>query len=184
MTSPQPSESKSLRSQLGKAIRDVDDLRDRPGELAALRRMKPDAPDSPTFWKLASDSFSQGELTREVNETLPRWAAFLQSLAQLSGLMCTEPNAKPSFGSGLALAGLSEPRLLRLFRARETLFDAVRAAVHQVTQRGVAVNPFDIGLLLLETRSEEADAVRRRIAHDYYRQLHRSQSETSSPQEP
>lgn len=181
MTSPQPFEPKSLRSQIGKAICDVKELKKQPGDLASLRRIQPDTPDSPAFWKLASSTFAQGELTPWADEALRRWAAFLQALAHIPELMLTEPTARPRFGAGLALAGLSEARLLRLFRAQETLFNEVHAAVHQVAQHGTALNPFDLGLLLLETRTDKAEEARRRIAHDYYRQLHRNQSELSNP---
>jgi CRISPR system Cascade subunit CasB len=182
MSTSKPADSKSSASQIGSVIRAVNILSDSPGDLAALRRMQPETPDSAAFWSIAVRSFAEGELTPHGDARLPRWAAFIQALAQLSGLVLSDPEHRPSFGAALADAGYSEARLLRLIRAEPPiLFDEVRTAAHQLAQKGIRLNPFDLGRLLVLQPGAGAEAARRRVAHDYYRQLHHhtSSSHTS-----
>lgn len=137
-----------------------------PGDLADLRRLRPEEPASPAFWKLAatylSDSLPGGPGREEAER---RWAAVLGALANLRGLHRSD---RP-LGRALAEAGLSEMRLLRLLRARDAaLYDVTRGVVHYLAQKAEPADLGQLAGLLLDQDGDRAEAIRRRIARAFY----------------
>lgn len=137
-----------------------------PGDLADLRRMRPDEFWPPAFWKLCSEylsDFLPGGAARDEAER--RWAAVLGALAHLRGLHRPD---RP-LGRALAESGLSELRLLRLLRARDAaLYDVARGVVHYLAQKAEPADLGQLADLLLDQDGDRAEAVRRRIARDFY----------------
>jgi CRISPR type I-E-associated protein CasB/Cse2 len=146
------------------------------GELATLRRE--DGALSPAFYKLAARVL-EDELARYAYEPLRveaerRWARVVHALAKLGGQH--RPGA-PSFGRALAAAELAEPRFLRLVRAEGDALDAaLRAAIAPLAQKAVSFDAADLAALVLSAPHptwsfyfDDGEAVRRRIARDYYR---------------
>lgn len=83
------------------------------------------------------------------------------------------------FGAALALADVSEPRVLKLLRAHDkALFDSARAVVQKLVSEGQDFDPTQLARLLLsDNRLVEAQC-RRPIGYEYYGQLHRSANES------
>jgi CRISPR type I-E-associated protein CasB/Cse2 len=146
------------------------------GEIAALRR--DDGALSPSFYKLAA-RLLETELGYYAYEPIRveaerRWARIVQALAKLGG---QHRAAAPSFGAALAIVDLAEPRFLRLLRADGDALDAaLRAAVAPLVQKAAVFDVADLAALVLSAphptqrfHFEEGDAVRRRLARDYYR---------------
>lgn len=140
------------------------------GDVAELRRLRPDDPSSPAFWRLCAAHLDMhlpsGEAVR--GEAERRWAVILQALAELRGLHA--PRAH--FGRALVDADLAEGRLLRLLRARDdALADAVRVTSHHLAATATSVDCTELAHLVLSDGRTDAEEVRRRIARDYYAQL-------------
>jgi CRISPR type I-E-associated protein CasB/Cse2 len=146
------------------------------GEKAALRR--DDGALSPTFYKLAA-SLLEAELDRYTYEPVRleaerRWARVAHGIAKLGGQHLAGAR---SFGAALAVADLAESRFLRLLRAHgDALESALRAAIAPLDQKAVALDVVDLAALVLSAphatqrfHFEEGEAVRRRLARDYYR---------------
>jgi CRISPR system Cascade subunit CasB len=138
-----------------------------PGDLAALRRLKPGDPSCLAFWKIAAayleSSLPGGGPRRD--ETENRWSVILAAMAELEGLH----QPRRPLGSALAEVDYSEIRLLRLLRARdEALADAVRTMAHFLRSKTTGANQSDLAQLVLSAGRRDEEAVRRRIARNYY----------------
>ena len=138
-----------------------------PGDLAALRRVKPGDPSCLAFWKLAAAhleaSLPAGGPHRD--ETENRWGVILSAMAELAGLH----QPRRPLGRALAEADYAEPRLERLLRARgEALSDCVRTMAHFLRSKAAGANQSDLAWLVLSDGRSDEDTVRRRIARDYY----------------
>src|SRR5262245_47404356 len=119
-----------------------------PGDLAALRRLKPGDPSCLAFWKIVADhlagAFPERGLFREQAEA--RWGVVLSAMAELEGLH--QPN-RP-LGRALAEADYSELRLLRLLRAHdEILADSARTMAHFLRSKADRCSQTDIARLIL-----------------------------------
>jgi CRISPR type I-E-associated protein CasB/Cse2 len=136
------------------------------GEVSQLRRMRPDNPGCPAFWKLAALRLDPaGALGNEQAER--RWTALLAGMASMSGLL----RSGRRLGQALAAATIAEPRVLRLLRAQDdALLDAVRVTAQQLAAAGQAVDWLDFAFLVLSDGGRNEARVRRRIARDYYSQ--------------
>lgn len=145
------------------------------GDLSALRRE--DGARSPTFYKLSTLLLADelGQLRGEVlDEAERRWARVVHLLARTGGQHRT---GAPSFGAALAQSGVAEARFLRLLRAEGDAVDAAaRAALAPLVQKATTFDPIDLAALILSAPSpawrfhhEDTDAVRRRVARDFYR---------------
>jgi CRISPR system Cascade subunit CasB len=147
-----------------------------PGEISELRRMRPEQPGCPAFWKLAALRLDPaGALSSEKAER--RWTALLAGMASMAGLL----RPKRHLGHALAAAGVAEPRVLRLLRARDdALLDAVRVTAQQLDAAGEAVDWLDFAFLVLSDGGRSEGRIRRRIARDYYSQAP-AESERRSP---
>lgn len=161
-SSPSPQISEVV-ARLARAIQHALD----PGEVAALRRLDPESPSS-AFWKVAATHLeSTGQLRdgpgRQAHEV--RWAVILRGLALMEGLH--SPAIR--LGRALAEAGYSEVRLNRLLRARDgALHDEATSAVRYLAAKAQEADLTEFALLLVSQEEEPSDAIRRRIARDYF----------------
>ena len=141
------------------------------GELAELRRVGPDQPHTPAFWKLATGPLEPllpggGPSRVEAEE---RWAVILAAMATLEGFH----NPKRSLGRALAEADVHELRLTRLLRARgQTLHRSVRAVVHQLASKAMSFRMADLAWLVLSEGKQNEQEIRHQIAREYYRARH------------
>lgn len=170
MNTSVPPEAKGLAQIVESLATDIRKGRLGPGELAQLRRLRPEAPDQPAFWRILSEWISPGTFLPQDVEY--RWAITLTGLARLASI--GHDRTRP-LGTALAQAGYSEGRLMRLLRTDGPRFaDLVRQACAFLASRG---NPVDWGSLaafVLTTDPEKAEDFRRRVARDYYRELYRN----------
>ncbi len=139
------------------------------GGVARLRRLDPDAPAAPEYWRLLAE-LAGGAAGRGSERG---WALVMAGMARMA------PQAHQGghdFAPGrvLALAGFPETRLLRLLRAEphSPTFDrAVRAAVGWLAAGARPVDWTRLAALLLTREPGRAEDIRRRIARDYYAAL-------------
>ncbi len=133
-----------------------------PGGVADLRRLDPDRPSSPTFWRLVAPIDHAGD--RQENER--RWAVVLRTLAQLRGLH--HPGAY--VGRKLAQSEIHERRLLRLLRARgESLAHELRTIGHLLAAKSVRLDVAGLAMLVFSDGKSWGEDVRRCVARDFYR---------------
>lgn len=172
---PQPHEAASLASLIRRIADDLPDAGT--GERAELRRLKPDDPGGPAFWRivvtrLEPDHLPGGGPARD--DALRRWAVILRAVAELDGLH----NPGRRFGAALAEAGVSELRLTKLLRASgEPLFDQVRTVTHQLATAATPVDLTGVALLVRSDGRPNEQAVRQTIANDYYMQIFHAEKE-------
>ena len=137
-----------------------------PGTVASLRRAQPNDPPA-AFFRLATtaldDSFPKaGELRARAEE---RWVVVLAAMAQALPLL----NAT-RLGDALALAEISEMRVLRLLQTHEAvLWNAVRTVVQQLVARGIGFDPTDVASLVFDDGGPFEQDTRRDIARRFYR---------------
>jgi CRISPR system Cascade subunit CasB len=173
---PQPHEN--LAALIGRLAALIDRQLS-PGDVAALRRSRPDSIDAPAFWRIAAvdlaDWLEHDEPRRDEGER--RWAVILQAMAELRGLH----NPRRSLGAALADTEVAEHRVLRLLRASaEGLFDAVRIIAHHLATKGVSFNCADLAWLVLSDGRSDEEPVRRRIARNYYATQSSKEARTAS----
>jgi hypothetical protein len=170
-TNADPAEPASLASLIGRIVAELKN-NSSTGDIAELRRLDPDHPGAPPFWRIVvimldSSLPSHGNSR---TEAIRRWSVILRTLAQMAGLH----DSRQPLGTGAAEAGVSETRMLKLLRASGgILFDSIRMIAHQLASKGVAVNLADFARLVLsDGRADESEA-RDRVAYDFYAHLHR-----------
>lgn len=189
-TQPSPAAAEPARSgrdesftdRLRKVIRSLGRALDRPerssippGDVAALRRLRPGEIGGPAFWKIVVRDLEPASLLPPAShprrdEAERRWAVILAGMAEMAGYH------GGGVSLGRALAGwstsdrpVSEARVLRLLQARgESLLRLVRPVAHQLASRGVRLDWTHFADLVLSEGREWEDRVRRRIALDYY----------------
>jgi len=141
---------------------------------AALRRIDPDTPVTPTLWKVLFD-LDQDEAPDGVDQTTweQRWATLLMGMAHCAGLHDYEV----SLGQALAEASWSETRFVRLLEADdETLPVLLRRMAQYLASKQQSANWDDVRQLLFVQFGDAAEDVRLRIARPYYRTLHAEES--------
>lgn len=140
-----------------------------PGEVAALRRMRPLDVDAAPFWRIVASRLEPlnllpGEAAART-EAERRWAVILSAMARLAGLHV--PGAR--LGRVLAELDFSELRFLRLIRSHDVgLADIVRVTAHTLASRAKDVDCADLAQLVLSDGRGDEDRVRRNLARDYY----------------
>lgn len=166
-----PGSRTSLPSVVGRVAEMIDKVL-HPGEVADLRRLSPDDPGGPAFWRIwAGILVPEGQIpdrgeARDRGER--RWAAILGAMARLRSLH----DFKRPLGRSLAEANVSELRLVRLLRSRDdALLDGIRILAQTLAAKSVPTNPTDIAWLVLTDGTGGAETTRRRIARDYYQVL-------------
>jgi len=136
------------------------------GDLAALRRMKPDTPSTPAFWRILTAKVPQSY--RQSEDAERRWALIIQGMA----LMVPHHMASdPSIGRALSAIRLTELRLAKLLNARGAQFRAqIPRLARYLAAKGQPVDWRPLGeLILTENRNETwAENVRMTIARDYF----------------
>ncbi len=153
----------------------------RRGDLAALRRMDPDAPDAAVVWRLlARRNLLRG---RQVEN---KWALILHGIALMTpttsgdGASRTAHDGSMAVGRALYLGGesqraspyYSEMRLNRLLTARGPILRTLLARLFRML--AAAGQPFNWREMAWFIRNEgyneeAAEQARRRIAREYYR---------------
>ncbi len=138
------------------------------GDLAELRRLDPDQPGAPAFFRI---------LARVAPEAGPdamrRYANFLRILA-----LKPETLSDDRLGAVMAEAGVSESRVQRLLTARgAAMGDQLRLIAGRLANAGNL--PWRGFADLLLTKDEKhADDNRLRIARDYWRALDRAEAQS------
>ena len=164
----------SLANVVHLVARDIDHALSS-GDVAELRRLRPEDPSSPAFWKVVayrlepSGLLAAGGPLRDLQER--RWAALLSGMAEMQGLHA----AGRRLGGALASAVVAESRFVRLLRAHDdALLDAVRLTAHHLASAGEPVDWADLARLVMCDGASNEEAVRRQIARDYYGKLSRT----------
>lgn len=135
------------------------------GDLAAIRRLDPDHPSAPAFWRLLVRTVPEERRRGADNER--RWALILHGMA----LMAPHHHEATPVGRALFLAGYSEARLGRLLDGRGAQFRAlVPRLCRQLAHKAQPLDWRELGrLILAEGRDEDrAEAIRLGIARAYY----------------
>ena len=152
----------------------------RRGDLAELRRMKPDEPDAAVFWRLMAEYDLLGNPAVE-----RKWAIILHGIALMTprnggdGNPRTAHDGSTPVGRALFLGSesrresghYSEMRLNRLLTSRgPTLRTLLARMFRMLAADGVTFNWWEMSQLVLNEGFDEeaADLSRRRIARDYY----------------
>ncbi|MFN8830917.1 MAG: type I-E CRISPR-associated protein Cse2/CasB [Labrys sp. (in: a-proteobacteria)] len=138
---------------------------ERRGDLAELRRMNPERPNVPAFFRM---------LVRHRPDAGPDFA---RRCARIVHLLALRPDAlhRGSLGEAMAVNGISEARAQKLLAARgEALATQIALIARRLAQER-ALPYRELGhLLLADDDSESADRTRLRIARDYFRALDRA----------
>jgi len=169
-----PSRSQATRTRLSLLQQRVRESILDTGSMAALRRGDSRTVLSqPAFHRLTA-GFDDHEFAGDGAE---RWATVAQGIA-LTGVPDGDREAA---GATLARLGFSESRFSRLLSARGGAFrNQVTLLARFARGRGAALDWSDLGeLVLLEERVEErADALRLRLAREFYRANEKSAQST------
>lgn len=151
------------------------------GDLAALRRMNPDAPDAAVFWRLLAQHDLLGNPAVE-----SKWALILHGIALMTDTSANRPAHSGTTPVGRALflgdeehrdsGFFSETRLNRLLTARGPMLRTLLARMFRMLG---ATRPFDwremARLILYDGyRHDRAENARRDIARAYYAAERRS----------
>lgn len=156
------SEPPSLKSLIGR-IAGIIGSEDFPtGERAALKRLAPDRPPSLAFYR-----FCFRYLPESWQRQVGAWQVILAGLA----LMGTQPHRPDRpLGQALAEQRYSEARLERLLAAQDEVLHTLTLRVARfLAAKGESVNWLDLANLLLAQDRDKHEAVRLKIAGDYYR---------------
>ena len=167
----------------------------RPGDLAELRRMDPDAYDVPVFWKIMvqhGDRFRGPKVER-------KWGLILHGIALMTPTSRGDGNTRyahdPHMPVGRALylgdaesrekGFYSEIRLNRLLTARGAMFRSLLARTFRML--AAADVSFDwkemAGFIRDEGDFEKSSEIaRRRIAREYFQAQYRSRPDTTENQ--
>ena len=169
------------------------------GELAELRRMRPDEPDAAVFWRLLAGS---GLLdSQEMGPVLEaKWALILHGIALMTPSVAGNSEAdaprlsahNPTVPVGLALyrggdesrtrAFYSESRLNRLLTARGPMLHSLLARTFRMLGTDHSFNWRQMARLILHEgyREDSAEYVRHQIARAYYQAERRISRSTES----
>ena len=155
------------------------------GGLAELRRMNPDSPDKPVFWRLLAEQDLTGNAKRE-----SKWALIIHGIALMTprnptGGHASAHDGRTPVGQALYLgaepqrstAYYSEARLNRLLTARGPMLRTLLTRMFRMLSgAGVAFNWWEMAhfILVSDTNERAAEAALRRIARAYYRAERRS----------
>ncbi len=147
------------------------------GDLAQLRRLDPDHPNRPAFWRLLIDKVPEELRRGEAAET--RWAMLMAAMA-LMAPMHHQHGTHPA--AVLAAEHFSEPRVEQFLRANpEHLWPVLRRMSHFLASRGKAVDWGLFAELILAASEESADRARHKFARVFYGALHRANA-TPTPE--
>jgi hypothetical protein len=138
---------------------------ERRGDLAELRRMNPERPNVPAFFRM---------LVRHRPDAGPDFA---RRCARIVHLLALRPEVlhRGSLGEAMAANGISEARAQKLLASRgEALATQIALIARRLAQER-ALPYRELGhLLLADDDSDSTDRLRLRIARDYFRALDRA----------
>ena len=156
------------------------------GDLAELRRMNPDEPDAPAFWRTMShhDLLSSGPVLE------PKWGLILHGIALMTPTNVTSGSPQSAHDSSMPVgralflgseahrgqALYSESRLNRLLTARGPMLRILLARMFRMLAASKATfNWREMSQLILNEGYNKAafEQGRRRIAREYYRAARR-----------
>ncbi len=160
------------------------------GGFAALRRMNPDAPDVPSFWRVMAhyDQLNRGA------ELELKWALILHGIALMTPTQSSDgarsahdgltPVGRALFvgtGEQGSAALYSESRLSRLLNARGPILRSLLSRMFRMLgAKGVTFNWREMArFILYEDHPEWGDESRRRIARWYYSAHRAAERQTS-----
>jgi CRISPR system Cascade subunit CasB len=153
-------DKKSLSSIVGRLAHAVDKILGT-GEVADLRRLRPEDPACPAFWKTMAEYWDMPY----DDDDARRRACLLSGLARTKGLF----DFHTGLGKALALAEYSELRFVRLLRAQDnSLFKEIELMAQFLNSKAQQTNWSQVAELLFTKDDEKAESLRRRIARDYY----------------
>lgn len=166
MTNEADDRPTTLATKVGRFASKIGNLHYPAGDRAALKRWAPEQPLPLAYYRL---------WLREAGDDLPAenqnepWMTVVWGLA-LMGESAHRPG-KP-LGEVLALTGYHEARLERLLAAPDELrIELFMGVVRFLAAKGEGFDWTGAATFLLATEADAREAVRRRIARDYYRHL-------------
>jgi len=142
---------------------------ERRGDLAELRRLDPNQPGAPAFFRIVAKVAPEAGVG-----SMRDYAHYLRILA-----LNPEALSNDRLGAVMAASGVSESRAQRLLTARG---EALRAQLRLVARRLANAGnlPWKGFADLLLTNEKHADDARLRIARDYWRALDRAEAHPES----
>jgi len=160
------------------------------GDLAALRRMDPDAPDAAVFWRLMANEESLKRWLGH-DEIEQKWALILYGLALMTRTAGNDTMSRSAHDRNAPIgevlfygdnrnrttAFYSQSRLNRLLTARGSILRTLEARLFRMLgAKGCMFDWYQMAsLILAEGYNEEwADCIRRDIARHYYRSENRA----------
>jgi hypothetical protein len=159
------------RSQIARIARQIASADFGAGALAELRRKDPCVVSAtPSFHRLTASMDASEEAWR--GDAARRWATVIQAMA--IGTSPGQAGSETVSGTALAEAGFAESRLARLLASHGDAFrDQVVLLARYMNSKQARFHWGDLGeLVLVEGLKEKrAEALRFRIARDYYRAL-------------
>ncbi|MFZ1830288.1 MAG: type I-E CRISPR-associated protein Cse2/CasB [Candidatus Competibacteraceae bacterium] len=159
VSSPEP---QSLARLIGRVAGMISSENFPSGDRAALKRLAPDRPPSLAFYRFCFLHLPEGW-----QNNIGAWQTLLAGLAVM-GIKPHRPD-RP-VGQALAEHRYSEARLERLLMARDdVLYTLTLRLARFLAAKGESVNWLDLARLLLTKDREAQQAVRLKIAGDYYR---------------
>jgi CRISPR system Cascade subunit CasB len=155
--------SPSLSSHVGKAAGVICNDKFSTGDRAKLKRMVPTEPLPSAFYR-----FAFSHLPEDWERSRVEWGTIVAGIA----IMAPSAHSHASgFGKVLAESNYSESRFERLLATEdEVLCTLVLRLARFLAAKGRTVDWSQIASLLL-AKEDNADAIRMRIAKDYYRAL-------------
>ena len=162
------------------------------GDRAALRRIAPEAPFTPTLWNVlhllgqqkAPDWMGRTKEERQ-SRWERRWATLLMGMAFCVGRGRNLHEYRVPLGRALLEAGWSELRFVRLLRSKgEALEVELRRVAQYLASKAQPANWADVASLLFyqpgddfsSISREKAERYRLSIARDYYGARYRSEN--------
>ncbi len=153
-------DKKSLSSIVGMLVYAVNNILGS-GEIADLRRLRPEDPACPAFWKVMAEYWDMPYS----DDNAQSRACLLSGLARTQGLF----DFHIGLGKALAIQKYSEIRFVRLLRAQgKSLFKEIELMAEYLSSKGQSANWTQVAELLFTEVDEKAESLRRRIARDYY----------------
>lgn len=139
------------------------------GDIAELKRLNPEDPSAPAFWKLMVNCVGKDGVHlaggNNQDEAEQRWAVVLSAMAYMQD----QHSHGRKLGDALAVAGYSELRLTRLLRATgETLRNLTRGMTLFLVAKGEPFDLLDLARLIFSDDKSWSESFRRQIARSYY----------------
>jgi CRISPR system Cascade subunit CasB len=153
-------DKKTLPSIVGRLAYAIDKILGT-GEVADLRRLRPEDPASPAYWKTMVEYWDMPF----DDDDARRRACLLSGLARTKGLF----DFHTGLGKALAIAEYSELRFVRLLRADgKSLLKEIELMAEFLNSKAQRANWSQVAEVLFTKDDEKAESARRRIARDYY----------------